>query len=311
MICVVGSHAVNEQLLKLNGCRYRKPKDMDIIAELPEVERFVTDNFVQIDETYQSAKGTKLIVKGRNIIEDANIIEAELVREPNPTAKMLQEIILSDPKTIYKNGLAYASLDVCYLLKMSHRFLRNNPFFLKTMRDIGNLRRFGAVIRPEHKKIFKAREAATYWYKHPKLNKNKANFFNGDGVNYVYDHDAIHESVKRGAKPAYSYFQSESAEVMCDMKKFFELPEQIRLNAVYEESCVLALERSIVPYNTDYEKAFVMALEKVCTSITSGKFREFAYDNYATVRKMYTPDTFTKFFNDVNENRVDKAKPLQ
>lgn len=235
-------------------------------------------------------------------------MEAEITWDGS-TAKMLHDLILADPKTIYADGLAYASLDVCYMLKMSHRYLKNSPHFLKTMKDIRNLRQFGAAIRPEHKAFLKEREKVTYWYKHPKLNKSKKEFFNGDGVKYVYDHDSIHESVKEGERPAYTYFQSENTEVMCDMKKFFEIDEQIRLNAVYEESCVLALERSIIPFGTDYEKAFVMALEKVCTSITSGKFREFSYNNYDKVRGMYKESTFDKFFDDVLNDKVMLAHP--
>lgn len=308
MICVIGSHAINRQLHALKGFKYRKPIDMDIVGGYDEVVEFATDNLKEITEQYPSAKGGKLIFKAKDsVIPFSNIMEAEITWDGS-TAKMLHDLILADPQTIYADGLAYASLDVCYMLKMSHRYLKNNPHFLKTMKDIRNLRQFGAVIRPEHKAFLKEREKVTYWYKHPKLNKNKMEFFNGDGVKYVFDHDSIHESVKEGERPAYSYFQSENAEVMCDMKKFFEIEEQIRLNAVYEESCVLALERSIVPFGTDYEKAFVMALEKVCTSITSGKFREYAWENYDKVRKMFKTETFDRFFQNVMEDKVDMAK---
>lgn len=158
------------------------------------------------------------------------------------------------------------------------------------------------------KNFFKKREKFTYNYKHPSLNKDKKNFFAHDNIHYVYDHDAIHRSVKVFDRPAYTYFQSENAEVMCDMKKFFTLQESIKLAAVYEESAVLALERSIIPYGTDYEKAFLKALEKVCTSITSGTFREYAWENYSTVRKMFTVKTFDKFFGDASQNLIDMAQ---
>lgn len=308
MICVIGSHAINRQLHALKGFKYRRPIDLDIVGGYDEVVEFAKGNLKEITEQYPSAKGGKLIFKAKgSVIPFSNIMEAEITWDGS-TAKMLHDLILADPQTIYADGLAYASLDVCYMLKMSHRYLKNNPHFLKTMKDIRNLRQFGAVIRPEHKAFLKEREKVTYWYKHPKLNKNKMEFFNGDGVTYVFDHDSIHESVKEGERPAYTYFQSENAEVMCDMKKFFEIDEQIRLNAVYEESCVLALERSIVPFGTDYERAFIMALEKVCTSITSGKFREYAWENYEKVRKMFKPETFDRFFQHVMEDRVDMAK---
>lgn len=308
MICVIGSHAINRQLQALKGFKYRKPIDMDIVGGYDEVMAFANGNLKEITEQYPSAKGGKLIFKAKeSVIPFSTIMEAEITWDGS-TAKMLQELILADPQTIYHDGLAYASLDVCYMLKMTHRYLKNNPHFLKTMKDIHNLRQFGAVMRPEHMAFFKEREKVTYWYKHPKLNKNKMEFFNGDGVTYIFDHDSIHESVKEWERPAYTYFQSSNAEVMCDMKKFFEIDEQIRLNAVYEESCVLALERSIVPFGTDYEKAFVMALEKVCTSITSGKFREYAWENYSKVRKMFKEETFDRFFQHVMEDKVDIAK---
>ena len=130
-------------------------------------------------------------------------------------------------------------------------------------------------------------------------------FFNGDGVNYKFSHDSIHESVKMFDRPAYSYFQSENAEVMCDMNKFLNLPLEIQLAAGYEESCVLALERSIIPFNTDYHKAFLMALEKVCTSISSGKFRNFCWEHYIQIRDMYNEETFTKFFADADAGKVE------
>lgn len=307
MICVVGSHAMNQQLAARKGFKYRKPIDMDIVGSLDDVMAFAKKNLPVINEQYPSQKGGKYVFKGQDsVIPHSNIIEAEITWDGS-TAKLLHELIVNDPDTIVVDGIAYASLDVCYVLKMSHRYLKNNPFFLKTMKDIRNLRKFGAKIRDEHKEFLKEREKVTYWYKHPKLNKNKMEFFNGDGVNYVYNHDSIHESVKEGDRPAYTYFQSTNAEVMCDMKKFFELPEQIRLNAVYEESCVLALERSIVPFNTNYEKAFCMALEKVCTSITSGKFREYAWENYEEVRKMFKNETFDRFFQHVKEGKVEYA----
>ena len=309
MYCVIGSHAINRQLFKKIGKLYRKPVDLDLLCTIENAERFATENFTKVTEKYLSPKGGKMVIKGLNGKHPhSNITEIELVGRYE-TAQELYDLIINDPETIIEGEFAYASLDECYMLKMSQRYLKNNPHFIKTMRDILNMRKMGATIQKKHKKFLKERERVTYWYKHPKLNKDKMEFFNGDGVTYLYDHDAIHESVKRDVAPAYTFFQSENAEVMCDMKKFFELPEQVRLNAVYEESCVLALERSIIPFGTPYERAFAMALEKVCTSITSGKFRAYAYSNYYAVREMYDPATFDNFFKDVLNDKVALAHP--
>jgi len=42
-------------------------------------------------------------------------------------------------------------------------------------------------------------------------------------------------------------------------------------------------------------QAFDMALMKVCTSITSGWFREFAWENYDAVQSMYSDRYVEKF----------------
>jgi hypothetical protein len=72
------------------------------------------------------------------------------------------------------------------------------------------------------------------------------------------------------------------AEVQCSRRLFEAVRPEIRLAAVYEESCVLAIERSLVPHPgvLTPEKAFLKALEKISTSVTSGWFREFAWENY-------------------------------
>lgn len=301
MIAVIGSQAIDIK---------RKSVDIDIVGSVAACNKFARKNLNTILEQYPSTNGKKIIYKGDGcIIPNSNIIEAEITKRGSSADKLFK-LIMADHSTQFKDGIAYASLDVCYMLKMSHRFRKNSVHFHKTMRDILVMRSLGAVIRDEHREFFKEREKETYTYSHPKLNKGKAQFLSGDGVNYVYDHDSIHESVKIMDKPAYTFFQAENEEVMCDMNKFFELPQEIRLNAVCEESMVLAIERAVVPYNVPYKRAYTMALEKVCTSITSGRFREFAWENYQGVLGRYNASYFNKFFKDVENGKVDRAQKI-
>jgi hypothetical protein len=109
--------------------------------------------------------------------------------------------------------------------------------------------------------------------------------------------------------PAYTNFQKSDAEVDCDMDKFMEQPIDIQLAAVYEESCVLALERSFIPHGRDQQWAFEKALEKVCTSITSGRFREFAWEHYDDVlelKKKVEPTYTVSFFEGIVNGTVKK-----
>ena len=96
--------------------------------------------------------------------------------------------------------------------------------------------------------------------------------------------------------PAYAYFKPEDNDVLCDKDMFFACSEEIRLAAGYEETCVLALERSQIPHpHSDPRASFLLALEKLSTSISSGFFREYVWENYDAIARMYDPMYVEKF----------------
>lgn len=277
MLAVIGSMALLKHR-KLN----RVPSDWDLIGdydELCEMFEELGASITPID------RGKKLVA--RNAFR---IYEAEITW-PDSLSLELYKLILSDPHTSYQTiagrEFAYASLDVLYMLKMTHRFKKNSPHFEKTLYDIQELRNAGAVIRDEHKDFYERRLKETLNYTHPKLNQSKSDFFT-DSVPYTYDHDSIHRAVAICPQPAYTYYKPDQSEVFCSREMFEAQPKHIRLLGVYEEACVLALERCLIPYPTaEPYDAFKKALEKVCTSITSGWFREFAWENYDNVWAIY------------------------
>jgi hypothetical protein len=121
----------------------------------------------------------------------------------------------------------------------------------------------------------------------------------------LYDHDTIHLSVKHLDRPAYTYFKPDQNEVFCDRGMFEACDEQTRLYAVLEESYVLALERSQIPFpNMPRKQSFDMALEKVCTSITSGWFREFSWENYDKVQALYNDNYVDRLYQGVESGLV-------
>lgn len=199
----------------------------------------------------------------------------------------------------------HADLNTLLLLKMSHRYKKNARSFLKTMDDIHLLRRHGAII--DDPELLKIREVATYDYSHPKLNVDKKEFFKDD-VPYKYDHDSIHEAVAVEDRPAYTRYMVDGEQVLTSRAKFDALPHHTKLLGVLEESYVLALERSIIPHNSSPYGAFKMALSKVCTSITSGWFREFAWEHYEEVMRLYNPDFVEKFQKALIEGRIRPFK---
>jgi len=128
----------------------------------------------------------------------------------------------------------------------------------------------------------KARENETYQYGHVSLEKSKAEFFRDA---FLHDHDSLHEVMALGGVPAYTLYRRPGAEVQCDRGLWDRLPEEVRLASVVEEASVLALERSQIPFPGQWtpEQSFLFALEKACTSITSGWWREYAWEHYDAV----------------------------
>lgn len=293
----------------------RNPKDVDIICKYEEIEpfiKYIKSVGVKPYSVYPVDRGNKLIIKTSGLI-----YEFEIAWD-NRTASELIDLVESDPFTSkYVNTFSYLhlhsvsipSLDVLFTLKASHRYLKDSPHFIKTMRDYMQFKARGARISDRYMDWFNKREKETYWYKHPKLNQDKQGFFNpNEGVTYVYDHDSIHLAVAHPKPPAYTLFQKDGAEVQCDKEKFFALPHEDKLRSVLEESYVLAIERSQVPFNgrVTADWSFRKALEKVCTSITSGWWREWAYDHYYEVLKSYDINYTTKFWHHVNTGLVKK-----
>jgi len=259
----------------------RTPKDWDYISTQADYDEFVKEHKDRIVLITDKKWGHLVYMQG------SDPIEIEIV-EKRPSTQVLMDnwdnwFPYPPHKEIAPNVLLYA-------LKMSHRFLKNSPHFLKTMRDIKEMEeKYGKwpIYMDRFRDWYKMRVAETYDYSHPSLNRKKKDFFVDDF--YVYDHDQIHAIVAINELPAFNYFKEDAAEVKCSKEKFFECDESIRLAAVYEESCVLALERHQITNNFSPtpEKSFLISLEKVCTGITSGWFREVAWTNYDKVVDLY------------------------
>ena len=272
-LIVLGSYPIQDIL-------DRESRDLDLLATLPDFqEAMFPDRPVIQDKNHAYVKA------------EHRIYDCELIW-PDSDSMELAELILGDPDTYFDESINawVPSLNILYMLKMSHRFKKNSPHFLKTMQDIRKMREAGAIIQPEHEDFYKRRMKATYWYEHPNLNRSKEEFFNPEDDFYVYDHDSIHEAIAvRTLRPAYIDYAVDGAEVLSSKRKFFEATFTLRLFGVYEEACVLALERSQIPndFKINPRWSFEKALEKVCTSITSGWFREFAWENYDAVMRLY------------------------
>ena len=305
---LIGSRAL---ALRAPHLLQRSPLDFDFICSRDEYEVWMKEHSdkVKPTEVYPILDGAKMIVKGDSILEFEFI-------EPGSSNQLLAQLVKDDPETLDAGAFGKVPcLDLLFAIKSSHRFkkFKDNPMvFWKTALDRRMMLDAGAKIRDEHQAFFKLREKESYAaQKHPKLNQSKEAFFSDNGLEsvMVYDHDDLHKAVALYDRPAYTYYLKDNEPVLTDKAKFFNCSRDIQLAGVCEEALTLALERSLVPkpgvWSPDY--AFRFALAKVCTSITSGFFREFAHTNVFETMRLYEEkgkDYHSKFKRAAAEGRV-------
>lgn len=289
----------------------REPRDIDLIGTLFELEVLLKRLGVgacPID------KGTKFIFQKGGMIHEFEVAWPESSAEA--AIKIVERLGLWGWVNVESLGKVRAmlpTLDVLYALKMTHRFKKNSRHFLKTMRDIKLMRALGAKLRPELAEFMEHRERETYAYQHPKLNVKADEFFVPIGdVKYIYNHDDIHEAIKSAERPAYTYFKRDGQEVQTSRALFDALPEAMKLFSVLEEAYVLALERSQIPHlgALTARQSFEIALEKVCTNISSGWWREYAWEHYDEVMGLYNDYYVAKFQEALNAGRIRKHEEI-
>lgn len=276
-----GSRAL---LLQRPGIINRNPSDFDFCCTMEEYEDWFNKNKQKINITKNYQKGNKMIIEG-----DTNC-EFEII-EPGKSSELLNDLVSKDPDTIHTKMGMIPSLDMLFTLKTSHRYQKNCPHFWKTLFDYHKMKANGAKVREEFKVFLKMRESEQYNFHLPKLNVNKDKFFNEEdnGFTPEKDHDSLHIALSLHDRPAYTYYLKDGSEVMCSKEKFFACDRSIQIAGVIEEAAVLFFERSYFPFpgTMTISQGWHFAFSKVCTSITSGFFREFSFNNAPEILSYY------------------------
>lgn len=307
-VLLIGSNALREW-----GIQIERPNlDFDLIAPMDSIKEIIAANPTRFAKIQHSEDANHLFLFPAQ--KDDRIFDIEIAWPETVSQELIDLVRLNGLCKVADNDWLAVHPSVVLALKLSHKYKKNSRHFTKTMRDIQQLQALGFKVPKVLSDWLKRRKKWTYNYKHPKLEGNtKKDFFNDDGIKYVYDHDSIHVAVKHLPQPAYRYFQPDGEEVHTSKEDFFAQPTQVQLLAVLEESYVLSLERAIVPFNLktveQRKKAFDTALEKVCTSITSGWFRKFAWDNFDLVNSMYDQEYVDRFWNEVESGNVKPHNP--
>lgn len=119
---------------------------------------------------------------------------------------------------------------------------------------------------------------------HPKLNQTVEKFFD-DAVTKKYNHDDLHILYAHHNKPLYTYMQSNPELAWCEKDKWNSFSFDDKIKCVQEEAYVIATERFLVPSGWNYPErlAYFNAVKKICTTLCSGWFRDFAIDNHQLI----------------------------
>jgi hypothetical protein len=307
---VIGSTALLTNLGHLD----RTPKDVDVFAEEAEVYALQQKHNLKIDPL----SAGKLIARS---VPGVGNIEFELFKNSESArgyAQYMQEnmgkpyLLLGELHTVAPN-------EVLYSIKRSHRHYPR--FFSKHIRDYHTLKHAIHSFPEELQHLTKIREKETEErygkLKTPSLMKDKNAFFTDKVSNRVFIHDDIHAIMAHRERPMYEYIAKADGSVASDKNKFFALEFQDQCRCVLEEAYVIALERCIIPMFFESRKpvsteaAFEWALMRICTTLTSGWFRDFATENWAAIHFSHNRDYAKKFFQAYQDGKISRISRIK
>lgn len=181
-------------------------------------------------------------------------------------------LVPTDLLELLPNVNGYATPNAIYTIKCSH--LGYDIHWQKTKLDILFLKNNGCELIDnlysyliEFWKIKNGDKAFL------SLARTKGEFFK-DHVNYIHDHDYLHELVSHPNRPAYESVLRKGEEVLIDKSKFDKLSHASKVRMFREEIAVIACERWVLnPYwkgKVSWYTAYRLSLQKTITNLTKG-----------------------------------------
>lgn len=129
----------------------------------------------------------------------------------------------------------------------------------------------------------------------PSLKMSNDEFFD-DAVEKEFDHDYLHELVAFYREPLYTRLKHEEREgsAWCERDLWDQLTYEDKNKSVAEEAHVIAIERFLIrnDWKTPTRFAYYNAMKKICTTLTSGWFRNHAIDNFDEIMSLRNETTF-------------------
>lgn len=271
----------------------RSTRDIDVIgfeSDLNHLKGILNPTKVKYYENSVVLKD----IQTKTDIFDSNNVEILLAERSESLKKYLE----------YSIGETFAPVEVLYSMKRGHihfpikfkKHIHDYCFLHDKVEGVDILEDITSIHYEEtEKRLGKL--------KTPSLNKSVKEFF-GQSQNYVesfFVHDDIHKVMAHYDKPLFEKMQKDKTFARCEKDIWRIFPYEHKCKCVLEEAYVIALERKILPMLFGEGKAYTSleafdwALMRICTTLCSGWFREFATNNYFIIKKLYNENYVEKF----------------
>lgn len=274
---------------------FRQPKDLDVWMLPHDFQSWYERNLSSIIDFRPQRNPNKFFAK---FVEDSPItMEIRLLTDDCPQMLLFKAQEHSAYLPICGGRFKVASAKTLLKLKRSHlefplRWEKHiNDYadltkFYKTNQALCDSQQDNKLLDQGYQQLY-TDTCQIHGASQAKLNMSNEAFFakSAAKVHRTYDHDSIHRAVMFYDQPIFEKIKSDLTKANCSKDLWNKLSHQDKVRTVQEESMVIALERKVLPKLLngepyDASAAFAWALMRVCTSLTSGWFRDFALDNW-------------------------------
>lgn len=300
---IVGSKALIHNFPSID----REAKDIDLIAWESNISYL------------KNALNPKSIKFGKGIVSFIDINKIGFYNTKNVEILIADNSVALQSYLIYEkekgkvgSGLHYASSETLLSLKRSH--IHFPIYFNKHISDYCFLMdQLKIDVLSDITKIhYKEIENRIGKLKTPSLNKSTKDFFgqSDEFVKSYFIHDHIHEAMAHHDRPLYLNMQYDKTMAKCEKELWDKFTFEDKCKCVLEEAYVIALERKVLPsifggYRwVNHTDAFNWALMRICTTLCSGWFRQFATDNYFKIKDYFNSDYVVNFLQKYNDNKI-------
>lgn len=316
---IIGSKALYHQLKQKGEDRFIT-SDYDVIMTLADFSSWTKANkpFITKLVPTQGNKYKAMVLKNGVRTQ----YEIELATEGTSSCFLLDHADQVCEGTVQGFfGESYQALNLTYQMLTKRSHLIYPVHFEKNMADYQLIKGIlGDVVRDETMDAYytlrfnEAKER--YKQKTPKLNVTTEDFFSSKlNVQSYFIHDHLHELMAHHDRPVYTMMQRDSSKAWCEKDMFFDLPYEYQVQCVQEEAYVIALERYVIPQYgddwDDYLESYKKALKRICTTLTSGWFRDFAIENYNEAVERFNPGYVDIFREAFASGKIETKKGVR